>query len=203
MIKRIFITGLAALIPIIITIYIVAGLFRFADGILGKYINTYLEGFFGYRIPGLGIILSILIIFMVGLLVHISRMRLFHWVGQMLKMFLKLPLINKIYFPVKKIVDFLFFPSNKKFKTAVLVEYPRRGIYSIGFITNESYAYFEEKTGKKLLNVFIASSPSPVTGFTIIVPEEEVIILDIGVDEAIKMIVSGGMINPGDKLNEE
>ncbi|UCD15038.1 MAG: DUF502 domain-containing protein [Candidatus Omnitrophota bacterium] len=196
MIKRIFITGLAAIIPIVITAYIIYGLFSFADGIVGNYINKYLNEYFSYEIPGLGIILSILIIFVIGLLVHISRTRLFRWTARLLRMFLKLPLIDKIYPPIKRIVDFLFFPPKKKFKNAVLVEYPRRGIYSIGFLTNESYSHFEEKVGKKLYNIFIPSSPSPLTGFTIIVEESELIFLDVGVDAVIKMIVSGGLLNP-------
>ncbi|MFH1318919.1 MAG: DUF502 domain-containing protein [Candidatus Omnitrophota bacterium] len=116
--------------------------------------------------------------------------------GKILKLLLKLPLIDKIYPPIKRIVDFLFFPPKKKFKSAVLVEYPRKGIYSIGFLTNESYSSFEEKIGKKLYNIFMPSSPSPLTGFTIIVPESDLIFLDVGVDEAIKMIVSGGLLNP-------
>lgn len=196
MVKRIFITGLAAIIPIIITVYVIIGFFNFADGILGSYINKYLEEFFSYRIPGLGIILSVLIIFLIGLLVHISRMRLFRWMSKSLKLFLKLPLINKIYFPIKTVVDFLFFPPPRKFKTAVLVEYPRRGIYSIGFVTNESPRHFEEKLGRKLFNVFIPSSPSPITGFTIIAQEEDLIFLDIGIDAVVKTIISGGLLNP-------
>lgn len=198
MIKKIFITGLTSIIPIVITAYVIGGLFSFADGILGKYINKYLEEYFSYKIPGLGIILSILIIFIVGLLVYISRMRIFRWTGKMLKLVLKVPLIDKIYPPVKSIVNFLFFPPKKTFKTAVLVEYPRKGIYSIGFITNESYAPFEKKVGKKLYNVFIPSTPSPFTGFTIIAAETELIFLDVGVDAAIKLIVSGGLLNPYD-----
>jgi uncharacterized membrane protein len=196
MIKRIFITGLAAIIPIGITVYVIVGLFTFADGIVGHYINKYIEEIFGYTIPGLGIIISILIIFIIGLLVHVSRMRLFRWVGKMMKLLLRFPLIDKIYVPIKKIVDFLFFPPKKKFKSAVLVEYPRKGVYAIGFLTNESYVDFEKKIGKKLYNIFIPSSPSPITGFTIIVGEDDVIFLDVGVDAALKMVVSGGLLNP-------
>lgn len=196
MIRRIFITGLAAIIPLVITGYVIIGFFSFADGILGKYINWYLKEYFGYKIPGLGIILSIIIIFVIGLLVHLSRMRIFKWTRKSLRLFLNFPLINRIYPPVKKIVDFLFFPANKKFKSAVLVEYPRQGIYSIGFVTNESYAPFEKKIGKKLYNIFIPSSPSPLTGFTVIVKEEDLIFLDESVDSVVKLIISGGLLNP-------
>jgi uncharacterized membrane protein len=197
MIKRIFITGLAAIIPIVITIYVITALFTFADSILGKFINKYLHDYIGYTIPGLGIILSILIIFGVGLIVHISRMRIFRWMRSLFyKISTKLPLVNKVYFPVKKIVDFLFYPPTKAFKTAVLVEYPRKGIYSLGFITNENTIEFEGREERKYYNVFVSSSPSPLTGFTIIVEEKDIVFLDMTVERALKLVISGGLINP-------
>jgi len=196
MVKRIFITGLAAIIPIIITIYIILGLFKFADGILGKFINRYLYAYLGYEIPGLGIIISILIIFFLGVILKISRMSLSRVFENLL---LKIPLVNSVYSPVKKIVDFLFFQQPSKFRGVVLVEYPRKGIYSIGFITNKSPSQFLQKVNRKLYNVFIPSSPSPLTGFTILVPEEEIVFLDMTIEEAIKVIVSGGMLGPDEQ----
>ncbi len=196
MIRRIFVTGLAAIIPIVITVYVISGLFRFADGILGKYINEYIFSTYGYRLPGLGIIISLLIIFLLGGVVLISRMRFIRFIENA---FFRLPLVKNVYFPVKKIVDFLFLKESARLQKVVLVEYPRKGIYSIGFVTNESSDRFRNKIGKKLYNVFIGSSPSPVTGFTIIVPEDELIFLDISVEEALKIIVSGGMINPDEE----
>jgi len=121
-------------------------------------------------------------------------MRFFKWVERVI--FLKMPLINKIYSPIRKIVNFLFFPPQKSFKSTVLVEYPRKGVYSIGFVTNENSMEFKEKAGRKFYNVFIPSSPSPLTGFTIIVEDKDLIILNIGADEAVKSVVSGGLINP-------
>jgi uncharacterized membrane protein len=195
MIKRIFITGLAAIVPVVITVYVIIGLFTFADTILGKFFNKILQSYTGYKIPGIGIIITILIVFIVGALVQFSRIRIFRWLE---KIFFNLPLINKIYFPIKRVVNFLFFPPKKTFKNAVLVEYPRKGIYSLGFITNEGFHEFNKKTGKKLYNVFIPSSPSPLTGFTIIVSEEDLVFLEISVEEAIKLIISGGLLNPNE-----
>ncbi len=190
--KRIFITGLAALIPIVLTIYVVVSLFTFADGFVGPTINKYLSQYLGRTIPGMGIIISILIIFLTGLIFHISRMRLRKW---MERVFRNLPLVNKIYMPIKTIVDFLFHPPRKGFKDTVLVQYPRKGLYSVGFITSESTLPIEIE-GKKLFHVYIPSSPSPLTGFTIIVPEEEIIHVKISVEQAMRMVVSGGLINP-------
>ncbi|OQX81786.1 MAG: hypothetical protein B6D56_01545 [Candidatus Omnitrophica bacterium 4484_70.1] len=194
MLKKIFITGLAGLIPIVITIYVVIGLFHFADRILGNFINKYLQEWLGYSVPGLGIIISILIVFIVGVIGLISRMRVTRFLERFI---LKFPVVNKIYLPVKRTVDFLFFQQSN-LKKAVLVEYPRKGIYSLGFLTNEAGNDFQDILGRKLYSIFIPSSPSPLTGFTIVVPQEEVIFLDIGIEKAIRWIVSGGMVNPTD-----
>ncbi len=197
MLKRIFISGLTVLIPLVITIYVIAALFKFADGIVGKSVNHFLEVYFNYRIPGIGIVIAILIVFLVGILVEISRMRLFRWFARWLERLLfNIPLVNKIYPPVRQMVDFLFFPRRKNFKSSVLIEFPRKGVYSLGFITNDNEFEFSGKKGRKLYNIFIPSTPSPVTGWTIIADESELIFLDINVDEALRFIVSGGLLNP-------
>lgn len=202
--KKIFITGLTATIPLVITGYVIIGLFHFADGILGQWINRFFYKYIGYEIPGLGILIALLVIFILGSLIHLSRIRFFRWTQTLFMGFLfRMPLINRIFPPVKRIVDFLFFPPKKNFKSAVLVEYPRKGIYSLGFITSESPFKIEEKIGKKLYNIFISSSPSPLTGFTIIVPEEDVIFLNIGIDDALKLVISGGLLNPGQMMRKD
>jgi uncharacterized membrane protein len=197
MLKRIFITGLAAIIPLVISVYVIVGLFHFADGILGKFINQYLKQYLGRELPGLGIVIAILIIFILGILIQISRMRFFRWFSDWFsESLLKIPLFNKIYLPVKRIVNFLFFSPRKNFQSAVLVEYPRKGLHTLGFLTNEAASQFQDKTGKKLHNVFIPSSPSPLTGFTIMVDEKDLVFLDISVEDALALVVSGGLINP-------
>jgi uncharacterized membrane protein len=200
MIRRIFITGLITLIPLAITIYVVVGVFQFADGILGEVINKYLMIYFGYKIPGLGIILSLLIVFIAGFLVVLSKTRIVEFLE---KIFFRIPLVKNIYFPTKKIVDFLFLEQPTKFRAVVLVQYPRKGSYSIGFVTGESPQEFNKKckTGK-LYNVFISSSPSPLTGFTICVPQEDIIFLDMTIEQAIKFIVSAGMVGAEDESPE-
>lgn len=195
--KRVFISGLTVLIPLAITIYVLVGLFHFADSILGEFINDFLYARLGYRIPGLGIVFFILIVFILGILAEVSRMKIFRWFTTWLeRFFFSIPLVKKIYSPVRQIVSFLFFPPSRTFKNTVLVEYPRKGVYVMGFLTNENTIAFAQKGGKKYYSIFIPSSPSPITGFTIIVEEHEVIFLDIPVDEAIKLVVSGGLLNP-------
>ena len=197
MLKKIFITGLTATIALVITVYVIVGLFYFLDGFLGKPINAFVYQSIGYIIPGLGILIGILIIFLLGLLIHLARMRFFRWLYRWaVGLFLRIPLIGKIYVPIKRIVDFLFFPPAKNFKSAVLIEYPRKGVYSLGFLTNQSSIEFANKGKRKLYNVFIPSSPSPLTGFTVIVEEKEVNFLNISVEEALRLVVSGGLLNP-------
>ncbi|OPX30526.1 MAG: hypothetical protein B1H08_01420 [Candidatus Omnitrophica bacterium 4484_171] len=196
MIRRIFITGLAAIVPIVLTVYVVIALFNFADAILGKFINSYFYINFGYKIPGLGIIISLFIIFIAGFILKLSRMKI---ARALERLFLKLPVVNSIYFPIKKMFDFLFLERPVHFRGVVLIEYPRKGIYSIGFVTNSDLKKLNNSTGKNMISVFMPSSPSPLTGFTVVVPGEDVIFLDMTIEEAISFIVSGGMVGPGDK----
>lgn len=193
--RRLFFLGLMAIVPVVLTVYVIIGIFKFADNFLGKFINRYLATYFGYTFPGLSIVITFLLILFVGVLVRISRMRLLKAIETF---FSKLPLVSKIYFPIKKILEFLFLNSEKRFKEAVLVEYPRKGVYSLGFITNRADKNFEKRLNKNFYNVFIPSSPSPLTGFMIVVPEEEIIFLNISIEEAISLIVSGGLLNPQD-----
>ncbi len=194
MLRRWFIAGLAVIVPIVLTGYVIYGLFQFADGILGKYINRYVYLYLGYRIPGLGIFFSLVIILLVGFLASIAGFRLFRWMEDI---FLKLPLIGKIYVPIKKIFNFLFSPQTSGFRKVALIEYPREGIYCLGFVTNKSSGVIDKKSGRKMVNVFIPSSPSPLTGFVVMVPEEDISFLDMTIKEATGIIVSGGMVTPG------
>ena len=196
MIRKIFIAGLAAIVPIILTFYVVIALLNFADAVLGKFINRYFYVNFGYKIPGLGIIISILIVFFVGIILKLSRMKIARAIE---KLFLRMPIISTIYFPIKKMFDFLFLERPTRFRGVVLVEYPRKGIYSIGFVTNGSVKRLRDVGDREMMSVFIPSSPSPLTGFTVVVPKEDVVFLNVTIEEAVSFIVSGGMIGPGDK----
>lgn len=193
-IKRNFIAGILVILPLLLTIYILVVLFQFADGILGKYINVYLRRFLGFYVPGLGLIIFLIIIFLVGFLTT-------HFLGRKLYLILdkglrRFPLIRHVYPSIKQIIEFLFASQRQAFKKAVLVQYPREGVWSVGFVTNEGLKEASDKTKQSLLNIFIPSSPGPLTGFFILVPRQEVIFLDIPIEEAIKLIVSGGLLNP-------
>lgn len=191
--KKIFITGFAAITPLVITVSVTVWLFKFADNILGKLLNKFLIAHFGAPIPGLGLLLFLLIIFVTGLFVTITSRKLFKWFDHFIKSF---PLVYKIYGPVKDIVNFIFYPPKQNFNKVALFEYPRKGVYTIGFVTNTSAQCFENATGKKMFNVFIPSTPSPLTGYTVLVPHEDVTFIDISMEEATKLVVSAGLLNP-------
>lgn len=193
--RRYFFTGLATLFPAIVTIYLISAVFRFADGLLGRYINRYWLATYGYEIPGLGLVMTIVLILLTGIISsHVFGRMIFRgledWLGG-------LPLVRRIYQPVKQLTKFLFEKDEREaaFRRVVLVQYPRPGAYSLAFVTNETTT---SVTGirQTLVTVLIPNPPSPFTGPIIFVPKEDVIPVEISVEEAVKLIVSGGVVAP-------
>ena len=192
--KRYFIAGLLAILPISLTLFILLIIFRLIDNIIGRIINNYLKTAFGFHIPGLGFILVILIILIIGFIVsHLLSKKALPLIE---RWFLKLPGIRQIYPAIKQIVGFVFSKDIAAFKKVVLVEYPSKGIWSVGFMTNEGFREAQELTGQELIHVLIGSTPSPWSGFFILVPKNAVKFLEMSAEEGIKLIVSGGILKP-------
>jgi len=192
--KRYFITGLLTILPIFLTLFIFLIIFRLIDNIIGRIINSYFKAAFGFYIPGLGFILVILIILIIGFIVsHILSKKALPSIE---RWFLKLPGIRQIYPAIKQIVGFVFSKDIAAFKKVVLVEYPSKGIWSVGFMTNEGFREAQELTGQELIHVLIGSTPSPWSGFFILVPKNAVKFLEMSAEEGIKLIVSGGILKP-------
>ncbi|MDD5729843.1 MAG: DUF502 domain-containing protein [Candidatus Omnitrophica bacterium] len=192
--RRYFLAGVLTILPLFISLYILYIVFSFTDGILGSLINVYFKRHFGVYIPGLGLILFLLIILFTGI---VST----HFLGKGFHRFLdramgRFPILGSIYPLIKQTFAFLFSENEMAFKKAVLVEYPCKGTWSIGFITNESFKEAREKTNQELLNIFIPLAPSPATGFIALIPSKDVIILNVGIKEAMKLVVSVGLLNP-------
>ncbi len=193
-VDRYFIAGLLIIVPLFLSVYIFYVLFRFVDGILGNFIDSYFQRTFGFYVPGIGLILFLVGIIFVGFISsHVLGKRFHNFLGRTVTRF---PLLRYIYPLIKQAFEFLFSGDQLAFKKAVLVEYPCKGTWSIGFITNESFHEAREKTRQELLNVFIPLAPNPVSGFIALVPHKEVIQLDISIQEAMKLIISAGLINP-------
>jgi len=183
--RRYFVAGLAALFPVAVTIFLVWKIFEFADGLLGNLL--------GFQLPGLGLVVTLLVIFAVGVFsIHFFGRVLFRTIELA---FARLPIVRKIYPAVKQLAQFLFSEEsrNAAFRRVVLVQYPRAGLYSIAFVTNEAKT---SVTGKPetLLTLLIPNPPSPFTGPIIFAPEEDVIPIHLSVEEAVKLIVSGGVV---------
>jgi len=193
-IRRYLITGVMVVLPVLLTLFLFIWLFQFLDGLLGRFINRLLLREYGYTVPGLGIIFAFLIVFFAGFFVtHFVSAKVLNIFE---RWFVRFPLIKQIYPAVKKIVSFLFTNTHARFRKTVLIEYPSRGLYSIGFITSEGFEHFNKKTGKELVGIFVPSTPGPFTGFFVMVPKEEVIVVDISVEDALKILISGGVVMP-------
>ncbi len=183
--RRIFLTGIFTAIPIYITIQLLQFMISLMDRILAPIITRFL----GFHIPGLGMLMMVLIIFLLGLLVtNFVGRKAIAFVENVL---LKVPIVSSIYNTSKQIVQ-TFSPENRKaFQKVVWLEYPRKGIWSLGFVTGQSLS----DNGVPFYNIFIATTPNPTSGFVIFVPESEAIESGMSIEEGFKLLISGGMIS--------
>ncbi len=193
-IRHYFITGLLVTLPIFLTLWVLFIIARFIDSIWARLINFYLKKYIGFTIPGLGLIMSILVVFLVGFLTaNFFGKKIFQMFE---RWFTKFPFIRQIYPAAKQIVDSFISREKPSFKKVVLIEYPSKGLWSLGFLTNESFEEANRVSGTELLHVFVATTPSPLTGFLVLVPKSGVKLLDIPIEDGIKLIVSGGIVKP-------
>jgi len=187
--KKILITGIILILPLAVSIYIVLLIFRKVDGIFSPIIDKIL----GYHIPGLGFILTFILIWAVGIIgTNFIGRRLFNKFD---KFMLKVPLVRIIYGTTKQLIDAFKFKSIP-FKQAVLIEYPRRGIWAIGFVASNLEGELQKITPTKLVSVFYVTTPNPTSGFLVFVPEKDVVPLHMQVEDALKLVVSGGVFTP-------
>lgn len=194
-IRRYFLAGLATLFPVVVTLYALVIVFQFADGLLGRFINRYWLRAYGYEIPGLGLVMTAVLLLVVGFL---SSQFFGQWLFRRVEgWFGRLPVVRHVYQPVKQLTKFLFEHTDRPmaFHRVVLVPYPRVGSYSIGFVTNESLTTFTGSS-KILLTVLISTPPSPFTGPIIFVPKEDAVPLKMSVEDAVKLVMSGGIVAP-------
>ena len=198
--KNYFLTGLLVILPIFITVYIILSLIRAMDAIL-KYIPAeYLpETYLQIHIPGLGLILVVILVFVVGLLTRNFIGRKIVKLGE--NIVDRIPLVRILYTGVKQLLEPLFLQKTNAFKRVALIEYPRRGVHVIGFVTGESKGEVQSKTSKDMMNVFVPTTPNPTSGFYILIPEDEVVYLNMSVEDAFKLIISGGIVSPPEKRN--
>jgi uncharacterized membrane protein len=188
-IKTTFITGLVVIIPILVTIFVIWWAFEHIDGFLAPIYDRML----GYHIPGLGFLSTIVLIFLIGLFArNVVGQRLLSWGEAFLS---KVPLIKIIYPPIKQLVDAFSPQSRPTFKRFVLVEYPRKGVFSFGFLTDHSQLESEEQKVEPLAAVYIPTNHLYL-GEIVLFRREDVYYSDLGIEEGIKIILSGGIATP-------
>lgn len=199
-IRNYFITGVAIIFPLAITMIII----RFLVIKINSYIlnpmvqylnlNPYLTRHSIYIAKVLAFFLAIFMISLVGWAANIIFLRRLFGFGE--KIFLKVPMIGKIYSVTKEIGSAFLGQGKAFFKKVVLIEYPRKGVYSIAFSTGEGRGEIKNVAGKELINVFVPTTPNPTSGIFLLVPKEEIKFLDMSVEEGLKIVVSSGTIAP-------
>ncbi len=192
-IKQIFLTGIAILIPIGVTIYIFFFLINLMDNILAIMPEQYHpDVLIGFHIPGLGVIIILLITFVIGLVTKsYFGKKVFAWGDHVVN---KIPVVRNIYKPTKQLVDSLFSGGVKDFNRVVLIEFPRKGVYTIGFVTGLTRGEVRDRIGEECINVYVPTTPNPTSGYFVMVSEREVTNLDMTVEEAFRMIISIGLV---------
>jgi len=193
-----FFRGLVIFIPVAVTVWFVTVLFNMVDGIIAP-LQPVIEGWIGTRIPGLGVVTFLIVVVVLG---FVSRFIL----GTLLlrameKIFTSIPLVRSIYSATKDLLQaFSLGKKGKTFRRVLLVEYPRKGIFTVGFVTNEVMVEGTGKTAQKMLSIYVPNPPNPTSGVLIFVPETDARSLDISVEEGLKMVLSGGIVTPAEVL---
>ncbi len=190
--KRYLLTGLLVVTPIWGTILVLKTLFVTVDGILGDVVSRYLTP--ASYVPGLGIVTLIALIFLVGVLAanFIGRRVVKLWEDSLDRV----PVVRGIYSTLKSMMDILSFKEREKYNRVVLIQFPKNGHYCFAFVTGVTQGELQSFAAEPLLNVYVPTSPNPTSGYFLLVPEREVTPVEMSVEEAMKLIVSGGLYVP-------
>ena len=194
-VRNYLIGGMLIWIPIMITVWVV----RFLSGILDSSLlllppSWRPEAVFGTYVPGVGIVLSLVLLFVTGVVVK----NLFggQIVAGLESLVRRIPVVGSVYGGAKTFSETVLTDKGKSFKQVVMVEFPRKGVFSIGFITSHELEEAQAKTAQEVTCVFVPTTPNPTTGFLVLVPKDEVVNMDMTVDEAFKMLLTLGVVVP-------
>ena len=188
--------------PVAITIYMSYHLVIWINGVTSKLIpqKWTIGNFVPYAVPGLGLLLLLLVLFLIGMLTtgYVGRFFVNLWE----KIIRKMPIVSSIYSLIKQIFETFLSQKNRSFSEVVLVEYPRKGLWTIAFVSKKNTGgEVEEKTGSNKISIYVPTTPNPTSGFLIFVDENDVIKLDMSVEEGIKYVISCGIVTP--EINKE
>jgi uncharacterized membrane protein len=194
-VRNYLIAGLLIWIPIMVTVWVVRFVARILDQSLLLLPTSWRpEALVGHYIPGLGIILSLILLFVTGVLVrNLFGRQIVHGAESLVR---RIPVIGSVYSGAKTFSETVLTDQGKSFKQVVMVEFPRKGIFSIGFVTSDNLEEAQAKTAQDVTCVFVPTTPNPTTGFIILVPRDEVVRMDMTVDDAFKMLLTLGVVVP-------
>jgi uncharacterized membrane protein len=194
--KNYFLTGLLVVVPIAMTILVIRWLVGLMDRLLMSVLPAAFrpEQLYGITIPGIGLVATLLLILLIGVLAaNIFGRSLVNFSERLLD---RIPVVKGVYKMFKQIADTVLNRERGAFRKVVLIEYPRKGIWAVAFVTGISQGEVQLVTDKRLVNIFVPTTPNPTSGFYILVPEDEIIELSMTVEEAFKLVISGGMVTP-------
>ncbi|HZX30564.1 MAG TPA: DUF502 domain-containing protein [Rhodocyclaceae bacterium] len=193
--KRYFITGLLIWVPLVITTWVLSLVVSTLDQslrLLPEAVHP--QNLFGFAIPGAGAVITLAMIFMTGLLAaNFIGQKLVVWWERLLA---RIPVVNSVYNSVKQVSDTLFSPNGNAFRQALLVQYPREGSWTIAFLTGKPGGDVLNHFNEEYVSVYVPTTPNPTSGFFLMMPAKDVIELDMTVDEALKYIISMGVVAP-------
>ncbi|HBI22367.1 MAG TPA: hypothetical protein DDY37_07300 [Legionella sp.] len=195
LLRSYLLAGLVVWLPILVTFVVLRFLIDLLDNTLALLPHAYQpEQLFGMHLPGLGVLLSLLVLLITGVVAtNFLGQRVMRWSESILD---KIPLVRSIYNATKQVIQAIFATNSQAFRRVLLVEYPRPGVWSMGFQTGAAQAEINEKTGGEMLTVFIPTTPNPTSGFLIMVPKSEAIELSMSIEAALKCIISLGVMQP-------
>ena len=196
--KKYFITGLLVLVPLFITVWVISGLVGMMDQSLLLLPETWRpKAQLGLEIPGMGAILTLLIIFVTGVIAtnFFGKRLILVWEA----LLARVPVVKSIYASVKQVSDTLFSDSGNAFRQAVLVQFPRPGVWTIAFVTGKPGGDVVNHLSGDYLSVYVPTTPNPTGGYFLMLPRADVVELDMSVDEALKYIISMGVVAPPPK----
>ena len=193
-IKRYFVTGLLIWTPLAITVWVLSLLIGMLEGVVPEFLSS--NSLFGVGIPGFPLLLVVLTIFLTGVLAA-------NFLGQALVerwewLLGRIPLVRSIYNSVKQVSDTILSTDGQAFRQALLVQYPRPGVWTIGFVTGAPASEVRRRIESDMLSVYVPTTPNPTSGFFLMMPREQTIELDMSVDQALKYVVSMGVVAPAD-----
>ncbi len=198
-----FFAGILVIAPIFITFYLAWLFIGFVDSKITPLLPVKYnpETYLPFALPGLGLLILVLVLTLVGALTAGFMGRL--WTRYSEGMLARMPVIRNIYSALKQVLETVLADHSAAFREAVLVEYPRRGIWAIAFITGRTEGEVQNATEEECINIFLPTTPNPTSGFLLFVPKKDLIPLSMSVEEAIKMVISGGIITPPDRRPPE